>query len=241
MSHTHFTFTPLEGAVKTLSHSEDSQDEDEHAAGPTSSDSDWVPVDTLRARRLPSSPVRKKQKLLKHEKKTSGSRGARQRNNDYECRARAVAMLDTIPRHDVNGRKLMRKERLADACNKVRPKISKPDTLGNWATARGRAKIEANCGGHKIEEFAPGAPLLSKGGRGRKHPGRGIFNARVLDRRRNAKYPNAEEQTVLWAKGQRRQRGNKLTTRILRKKMLRHTVYHYPDIDVTGFKASTSR
>jgi hypothetical protein len=89
-----------------------------------------------------------------------------------------------------------------------------------------------------IEEFAPGAPPITLGGRGNRAPGRGICHARELDRRRNAKYPTAENETIVWASTQRRKRGAKLTTRILSSKMRQCMLNHYPP-EAAAFKAST--
>jgi hypothetical protein len=128
-----------------LSGSDSENSEADETGSDDEADDEYRP-DVTRKFRPRRRPPSKRQKLRKEEKKTSGSTGARARGTDYEMRAKAVAMLDTIPKLTPDGQRYRRGFRLAEACNRVTPKLSSPATLQKWATKKGRAKIVKKCG-----------------------------------------------------------------------------------------------
>ena len=117
--------------------------------------------------------------------------------------------------------------------------VASTNTLAKWTTKKVRAAIELVVG-RPISDFSPTASkIIHKGGRGVKVPGRGVYVIpREITGRRSAKYPAAEQMTLLWVKGMRTQ-GKKVTSRLIKAKM-RVSVRHHNrgDESALAFKAS---
>jgi hypothetical protein len=153
---------------------------------------------------------------------------------DWEEKARAVAFFDSLPKKNVNGDRKDREHRTAlHILPKGRIEPRTGGTVAKWVTAEGRALISAMIFPHNIADYANGKKPKNKGGRGKRAPGRGLYRQK-LPGRRACKYPLSEEQTLVWCRALRK-RGSKLTTRLVRAKMLFFTRNHYGDVP---FKAS---
>jgi hypothetical protein len=166
---------------------------------------------------------------LRPPKKTRGMHS--RKSASYEKKAKTIALYDSLPfQRPGRGVYMARCQRVAEAM-----KVHSKHTVSSWLSPSHRAKVEAAVG-RPIADYAPSAlcKIINKGGRGKKAAGRAVFHV-LLNGRRGAKYPAAETQTILWCREQRK-KGNKLTTRIMRVKMMQCTAHHYGE--GTGFKAS---
>jgi hypothetical protein len=178
-----------------------------------------------RGRPWPASQRRKPKPLAR--KKTAGSHS--RKVADVEKKAYTIAYFDSLPRMTPQGKKVSYKDRLTLAA--VHNHVHSWNTVAKWVTQRSRLGVRAVVG-RPISDFI--RKIRYKGGRGKRAAGRRVFSI-ILFGRRVAKYPLAEEQTILWCRKQRKQ-GHKLTTRVARIKMFQCVKHHYGED--TGFKAS---
>jgi hypothetical protein len=145
-----------------------------------------------------------------------------------------VAYYDSLPQEWSRG------DRLKEGCQgKDAPVIvASTETLAKWTTKKVRAAIE-DVLERPIADYVPGSDKVkNKGGSGKKVLGRGMLVKRNINGRRAAKYPNAENQTMLWVK-RMRGKGTKVTSRLTKAKMRLHVRQHHPgDAAALVFKAS---
>jgi hypothetical protein len=167
--------------------------------------------------------------LEKAEKKTRGA-NSRRKGTNYELRAKVIAYYDSLDEAEP------RKSRLWKTAKKWHlPHGNHGDTISSWLTPLFRQQVAQGVG-RAISDYAPDSGKVKNlGGRGKRAAGRGVFHL-VLEGRRGAKFPDAEIQTITWCRDRRVKDGLKLTTRMLRAKMLACVRGHYGHD--TGFKAS---
>lgn len=185
--------------------------------------------------------VPRRRELIAKEGKRSGKGRSRKKRfrYDYEQKAKVVAYYDSLPAK-VDGVRVKIGTRL-EATRKDGPvNVDSTNTLKTWTTQKARARIEFVVG-HSISAYGPDVEkIVNKGGRGVKAPGRNcLVIPAVLMGRKLAKYPLAEQQTVMWMRA-RRKKGIKLTTRIAKAAMKLNVRRMYADDDSSlGFKASS--
>jgi hypothetical protein len=202
-------------------------DEDTDYEGTEDEDFQAEALSVLKRKRgRPASKLSKPKPLAS--KKTAGSHS--RKSASIEKKAKTIAYYDSLP-VALPGNGVFKRR-----CNRVAKKmhVHSGHTVAKWISAQSRANVRAVIG-RPISDYAPGRQIRNKGGRGKRAAGRWSFHI-SLNGRRGAKYPLAEEQLITWCRDQRK-KGHKLTTRIIRVKMVQFVVNHYGDS--TGFKAST--